>query len=272
LGIVAALESLLAELRQSHTEKVEIVNHRSSAPARVALTTMALLAAIAMAEPAQKPVLRIKLTRGTGKDTGKLFVSTRCEEVNPLAFLGALLQAVKDDGSIPVPKISLQLRDTTVGLEPRKSFYTTADLVVYHRTGKLPGKRADWELAVAKQFTPLWLEGDSFELTGLIGYASMGMGLKQHVWRGTIHILPPEEVSGHARTVGRRAYRLPKGHTWRKADKLPKRLEPGGSSCAYDPEKSLLNIIEDDASLYTFEAVLEALGAVCVWGSEIEPM
>jgi hypothetical protein len=111
---------------------------------------------------------------------------------------------------------------------------------------------------------------DACELMDLIGYVGMAIGLQRHEWGGTIHLLPPEEVGGHGRTLGRRAYRLPEGHTWRKAGKLPAELEPVGPCCAYDPQTRLLNIIGEDVNLNVFADVLEALGAVSVWESEVE--
>ena len=244
-------------------------DHRSRVLARVVLAAVTLLTVVTTAQPAPKPTLEFKIEKGTGEDAGKLFVSATCEETNALVFLGALLQAVKDDGSIPVPKVRLQLRDTSVGLEPRKICYTADDLIAYHRTGKLPDNRGALELELVKRSGFFSINVDKCELMTLIGYACMGIGLERHVWRGTIHILPPEELGGHARTVGRRAYRLPEGHTWQKADKLPRRLGRCGACCAYDPTTRLLNIIGEDFSLNSFEHVLEALGAVCVWESEV---
>ncbi|MBT3287659.1 MAG: hypothetical protein HN380_09950 [Victivallales bacterium] len=237
---------------------------------RIALLPFVLLAIAAVAQPAKKPRFKVEFTRGKGKHKGKLFVSARCEDMNPMAFFGALLIAVDADGGGGAAKVSLLLRDTSVRLQPRESSYSKDDAIAYYRKGTLTAKRERWEHELVRQLPRLDFELQACELTGLMRYVWMGADVAQYQQSGTIFVRPREEVGGHARSHGRRAYRLPEGHTWKKADKLPRRLAASGPCCAYDPGTRLLNIVGQSESFHVLDDVLEALGAELVWRNEVE--
>jgi hypothetical protein len=190
-------------------------------------------------------------------------------------FLGAVLHAIKADGRMPVPDVSLILRDRSVREQPRAVIpLTTAELIAYFQDGSLPKRLEPWEKELIRGLPTLTLNMVRISLSELIRYACVGTNCTRGRKGGTL-VIGPTELLGKFPPYVRVAYQFPQDSAGVDVGKLPRLLAPSGPSCAYNPKTRLFIMIGERPSLHVFQSMMNAMGArvvsVCPPPSPLSP-